>query len=240
MRSFGMTQRGCRFACGHCIVRKKEGAVRSVGSLSAIWRGDPYPKHIVLLDNDLMGQPQPVWEALLEEARSEKFRIALSQGINVRAITRAIAAGLASIDYYDNKFRTRRLYTAWDSLPDERIFMRGIGYLLDAGVKPDALMVYMLVGKDPAETWERIMYRFSAMTALGLRVYPMPYRQLNSLSEPANAISYRKLKQFQRWSNTGVYKFEPFENYDANTKGSMAARRAYRERALTLFEPNAF
>ena len=47
---------------------------RAHGSLRDIWRGEGYPKNIVLLDNDFFGQPKPAWRALLDEARVGGFR----------------------------------------------------------------------------------------------------------------------------------------------------------------------
>src|SRR5262249_54420657 len=54
--SIGFTQRGCRLRCGFCVVPKKEGKPRSVNSVHQIWRGDPWPRHLHLLDNDFFGQ----------------------------------------------------------------------------------------------------------------------------------------------------------------------------------------
>ena len=54
----------------------------------------------------------------------------------------------------------RRLYTAWDNLGDERAFFRGVEMLAAAGIPPNHLLAYMLVGYDRRETWERVLYRF--------------------------------------------------------------------------------
>jgi hypothetical protein len=55
--SLGYSQRGCRLDCGFCRMKTREGEARGVASLRTIWRGEPYPKHIHLLDNDFFGQP---------------------------------------------------------------------------------------------------------------------------------------------------------------------------------------
>lgn len=67
--SIGFTQRGCRLKCGFCVVPKKEGAARSVATIADVWRGDPYPRHLHLLDNDVFGQPREQWEARIAEIR---------------------------------------------------------------------------------------------------------------------------------------------------------------------------
>jgi len=58
--------------------------------------------------------------------RKGRFRVSFTQGINLRAITPETAAALASVDYRDDQFKVRRLYTAWDNLGDERAFFRGV------------------------------------------------------------------------------------------------------------------
>jgi hypothetical protein len=204
--SIGFTQRGCRLNCGFCVVPKKEGKPRSVNTISDIWRGEGHPKHLHLLDNDFFGQPRDQWEARIAEIQDGGFKVCFNQGINIRLINDEAAKGLASLEYRDDQFRSRRLYTAWDNLKDERIFFRGVDRLENAGIKPDHIMVYMLIGYDPAETWERILYRFDKMVERGVRPFPMVYG------------NRRDLKQFQRWAVTGLYRAVPWEAYDSSMK----------------------
>jgi hypothetical protein len=154
--SIGFTQRGCRLKCGFCVVPQKEGKPRSVSTVYDIWRGEPYPKHLHLLDNDFFGQPREQWEARIDEIKSVGFKVCLNQGINIRMIDGDAAKALASIPVRDDQFKTRRLYTAWDNLGDECRFFAGVDLLEDQGLPPTCLMVYMLVGYDKKETWERV------------------------------------------------------------------------------------
>lgn len=205
--SIGFTQRGCRLKCQFCVVPWKEGKPRAVGSIAHIWRGAPWPKHIHLLDNDFFGVSE--WQERIAEIKAGGFKVSFTQGINIRMVTPEAAAALASIEYRDDGFKQRRLYTAWDNLKNERLFFRGVDMLADAGVPPKHLMVYMLVGFDPDETWDRIHYRFAKMTERGIRPYPMVW---------GDAPNYRKLKQFQRWAVTGLYRAIPFSEYDPGRK----------------------
>lgn len=200
--SLGFTQRGCRLRCKFCVVPSKEGRVRSTNSIAEIWRGPPYPKQLHLLDNDFFGQPAAHWQERIAELRSGNFRVCLSQGINIRLVTDEAAAALASIEYRDTKFRERRLYTAWDQLGDERTFFRGVDRLTAAGILSSHLMVYMLVGFDPHETWPRIWHRFNAMVERGIRPYPMVYDRTRA-----------DLRRFQRWVVTGLYRAVPWPEY---------------------------
>jgi hypothetical protein len=221
--SIGFTQRGCRLKCGFCVVPKKEGNPRPVNTIASIWRGAPWPKHIHLLDNDFFGQPRDQWEARIGEIIDGKFKVCLNQGINIRMIDDDAAKALASIPYHDDSFKVRRLYTAWDNIGDEERFTKGVDTLERHGVHPRNLMVYMLIGYDKRETWERVFYRFNKMVARGIRPYPMVYgdrMRLLPLGGYNQRIGHRTLGEFQRWVIRKAYTFVPFEAYDVNAKGA--------------------
>jgi hypothetical protein len=203
--SIGFTQRGCRLACKFCVVPKKEGKPRSTNTIAQIWRGKPIPKKLHLLDNDFFGNPD--WRARTGELREGKFRVCMSQGINVRLIDEEAAAALATIEYRDTKFQERRLYTAWDNLKDEGVFFKGVDLLEAAGIPPKHLMAYMLCGYDKTETWDRIWRRFHRMTERGISPYPMIFDK-----------SRKDLVAFQRWVITGLYRFIPWNEYVRETK----------------------
>lgn len=218
--SIGFTQRGCRLKCGFCVVPKKEGKPRSVNTVATIWRGGDYPKHLHLLDNDFFGQPREDWEARVDEILTGKFKVCLNQGINVRLIDDESAKVLASLPYYDDAFKSRRIYTAWDNVGDEGRFFTGVDRLERAGIPPGHIMAYMLVGYDKRETWERVLYRFHKMVDRGIRPFPMIYgdrfRHL-----PAGGyngrVAHKPIWEFQKWAVRRYYELIPaFENFDNN------------------------
>lgn len=220
--SIGFTQRGCRLRCSFCVVPWKEGKPRTVNTVANIWRGDPYPKHLHLLDNDFFGQPQASWEAHLDAIKTGGFKVCLNQGINVRMIDEVSASRLAALPYFDDSFKYRRLYTAWDNIGDEGRFFKGIETLQRHGIPPSHVMAYMLIGHDKRETWERLFYRFNKMTALGIRPYPMVFESREKtlpLGGHNKPIAHRTLGEFQRWVIRKAYNFIPFEHYDVNAKG---------------------
>lgn len=228
--SIGYTQRGCRLKCKFCVVPVMEGKPRSVGTIFDIWRGPGNPKHIHLLDNDFFGQEKREWEARLQEIRNGKFKVCFNQGVNIRMIDQETAEALASVPYYDDGFKVRRLYTAWDNLSDERRFFDGIATLERAGIPPRNVLAYMLVGWDKRETWERVMYRLNKMKALGIRPYPMVFDPIHSrrtipLGGCNQRIGRRTLAEFQRWVIRKAYTFIEFEDYDVNAKGHAETRQ---------------
>lgn len=199
--SLGFTQRGCRLNCGFCVVPKKEGKPRSTNTIWNIWRPET-ERCVILLDNDFFGQAETEWQTRLEEIREGGFKVSFNQGINIRMITTETASALASIRYYDDQFKTRRLYTAWDNLGQEKVFFQGVDLLEEAGVPPKHLMVYMLIGYRPGETMEEILHRHQRLVDRGCLPYPMVYDRAN-----------KPLKIFQRWVLRRYYKVVPWEQY---------------------------
>jgi hypothetical protein len=183
--SLGFSQRGCRLSCAWCTVPRAEGKVREVATIADIWRGDPWPRNVLLLDNDFFGQPQ--WRERIAEIREGGFRVSFNQGINARMLTDEAAEAIASVQYYDDGFTDRRIYTAWDNRRDEERLFRGLTALVRYGVRPHQIMVYILVGYWPGETAEDREYRRARLRAFGARPYPMPF------------VRTRELVGFQRW-----------------------------------------
>lgn len=122
--------------------------------------------------------------------------------MNIRQITAETAEAIASVDYADAKFRTARIYTAWDSLGDQRRFFRGLNLLYDAGVKRDHVMAYCLVGFAKNETWEDVFERFNGLVDAGVRPYPMVFNNENLA-----------LKKLQRWAIKRYYHKISFADY---------------------------
>lgn len=194
--------------CGFCVVPKKEGGPRSVGSLWSIWRGGGHPRKLLLLDNDFFGQPREAWKARLAEAREGGFRISLLQGINLRLVDEEAARELATVEYRDQAFHERVVYGAWDDLRDEARFRAGVATLAAAGIPPKHLRIYMLVGHAAGETWEDILYRFGVITGLGCEAFPMPYG-----SRP-------ELRAFARWAIRGLHRVVPWDQYRDRRKSA--------------------
>lgn len=101
------------------------------------------------------------------------------------------------------------------------MFFRGVDTLERAGINPNVIMAYMLVGYDKNETWERIFHRFNRMVARGVKPYPMVYGDRPDL------------KRFQRWVVTGIYRAGvPFDQYDPNARGPLRDKHLQEEFAL--------
>ena len=184
-QSIGFTQRGCRLNCSFCVVPQKEGKVKPEQTIWDIWRGDPWPRELILLDNDFFGQPD--WRDRIAEIRDGKFKVSFNQGINARCITDEAAEAIASVNYRDDQMLVKRIYTAWDNRSDEDRLFAGLNRLVKYGVRPDHIMVYMLCGYWPEETQEDREYRRKKLRDFGCRPFPMIYTKTP------------ELLGFQRW-----------------------------------------
>ncbi len=217
--AIGFSQRGCRLSCDFCVVPRKEGKARSVASIRELHAmrldtkprgGWPNAPEIMLLDNDFFGNPN--WVDVHDELRGYKYtindgvtlrasayKVDLTQGINARALNDETALAMSQLDYRASNMRDRRIYTAWDNIGHERPLMRGLELLAKYGVKPDHIMVYMLIGhRDSHEDRE---YRRSQIRAFGARPYPMPL------------VRTPELVGFQRWVVGAYDKRVPWDKW---------------------------
>lgn len=206
-QSIGFTQRGCRLRCSFCVVPRKEGGMKPVQSITDIWRGDPWPRELVLLDNDFFGNP--FWRDRIKEIRGGKFKVSFNQGINARFLCDKMkdadeaAESLASVNYRDDSMKVKRIYTAWDNRKDEEILFQGLKRMVRYGIKPDHIMVYMLMGYWPGETMQDCLYRQQRLREFGCRPYPMPF------------VRTKELVGFQRWVIGAYDKRVPWDTWVA-------------------------
>lgn len=197
--SIGFTQRGCRLKCGFCKVPVIEGDMRPDELISSIWRGGSHPKNLILWDNDTFGAKD--WRQTFQAIIDGGYRVSFNQGINARLMNEENAEMMAATPCYADNFKVRRYYTAWDNRNDEEILFRGLKHLTKYGVKPDNIMVYMLIGYWPGETDSDRDYRRQKLRDFGVRPYPMPFKR------PAHqrgckceeCCRRRELVGFQRW-----------------------------------------
>jgi hypothetical protein len=204
-QSIGFTQRGCRLACPFCVVPRKEGKWRTEKTIAEIWRGGDYPRELILLDNDFFGpESRTEWRERLEEIRDGGFKVSFNQGINARFLSDEAAEAIASVDYRDDSMKVKRIYTAWDNRKDEERLFAGLNRLVKYGVKPDHIMVYMLIGYWPGETIQDCVYRQAKLREFGCRPYPMPFKRT------------KELVGFQRWCARRIDLMMPWEAFERN------------------------
>ena len=203
--SVGFTSRGCFRNCDFCIVRKKEGFIHDV---KTNWitkqKVKPY-------DNNFLACP--TWKEKLQYFIDTKAKVCFNQGLDLRLVDEEKAEMLAKLNYRDDSFKTKRLYFAWDNIKDEEAVFKGVKYILEAGIKPTHLMLYMIVNN--GEKMTDNLYKIAKMKELGIKPYVMVKNKLT-----ADPI-YKKL---QRWVNRRYYNFIEWEDF--GKKGSFIKETA--------------
>ncbi len=221
--SLGYAMRGCRFRCDHCVVPGQEGRPRVASAIDEIWRGPGFPKHLQLFDNDFFGSPG--WRKTVRDIIDGGYKVCLNQGVTARVMNDEQAEAVAAMHPWADGFDRARLYIAWDSHDQERVYFRGIDALERAGWKASWCFSYMLIGFDPEDTWERINHRFNRMVERGIRPYPMVFGGDDKRSKPHG---YQRLKRFQRWVIQRHYMRQPFDQWEAEEYRVPADRTLYR------------
>lgn len=166
-KDMGFTTRGCPRRCGFCIVPKKEGELRVVAGFHDIWTGR---KELVLLDNNLTAAPIEHFEELCRESREHGVALDFSQGLDARLLTLRHTKAIAGA-----KLSRKNIHLAFDDIRYEEYVRRAIALFSEAGIRPNRLMFYVLIGwnSTPYEDF----YRILLLDALGVDPFVMRYRR---------------------------------------------------------------
>jgi len=200
--SMGFTTRGCIRNCPFCIVPRIEGYFRENDHPSLFC--NPDFNKVMLLDNNLLAS-RFLFETL-EWIRNQGLKVCFTQGLDARLVTEKIASILADMKAYNFHFKHRTYYFAWDLMESEKEVLRGLKNMLEVGVHPRCLMIYMLVGFNT--THEQDYYRFKKLTELGMDPFVMTYN--NRRDDPW-------IRHFARWVNRRRYKICDFDEYNRLT-----------------------
>jgi hypothetical protein len=196
--SIGFTSRGCIRNCEFCIVKTKEGVQHNV---NMDWTKGQ--KKVLLLDNNFLASIN--WKEKLQYFIDNKTKVCFNQGLDIRLITEEKAQMLSKVDYRDDQFKTKRIYFAWDNIKDEEFIIKGLNILISSGIKPQHIMVYVLVGFN--STFDEDMYRTQKLIDIGVKPFIMQFNRNSTKKRDP------KLIDLARWINKRYYNFIPFEKY---------------------------
>jgi|SRR5687768_11305145 len=198
-RAIGFAQRGCDRKCEFCDVWRKEGKIQKGYTPISLIVPEGRNK-LLLLDNDIALSPQH--DAIINECRDLKLKLSITQGYDVRCITKERAEFLAIDKPWDLDFKHRRIYIAWDYLGIENYVRNGIECLLDSGFRSNEIYCYMICGFDT--THDQDLYRFFKVQEFGANPYVMPFN--NRTDDPW-------LNHFKRFVNRGYCRFVDVSEY---------------------------
>ncbi|KKN77273.1 hypothetical protein LCGC14_0362510 [marine sediment metagenome] len=171
-RSFVWFSRGCIRNCAFCVVREKEGVIKSVDPKNL----NPTGSHVVVMDNNFFANSnwkKALWQ-LWEWGQPVDF-----QGVDVRLLTHEMCQFLKVTRRY------KQIKIAWD---DPRQNLTGAIRELLRYIAPSNVMCYVLIGHN--STLEQDIYRIKKLRELKVSPYVMCMNRQD-----------KHQKKFQRWVN---------------------------------------
>lgn len=171
--------RGCIRNCQFCLVRKKEGFIKSVKPHTLNENG----KWVEILDNNFFANPE--WEKAIETIKNWNKPIKF-HGIDVRILDEKQIAALNSIKLYGN------IHIAWDNPKDDLTKKLS---LLCNGINSHKIVCYVLIGFNSSKFDD--LKRVRILKEMGIAPFVMIYRDYNKKNEPTQ---YQK--DFRRWCNS--------------------------------------
>jgi hypothetical protein len=201
--SLGYTQRGCPNNCPFCIVPMLEGSFREHAPISEFHNLD-FNK-LILYDNNFFYSK--LWKEKLQYIEDHGLKVCFNQGLDARLMDEEKSKWLKDTKSYDLHFNYRKYYFAWDLMQHSEKILQGLQTVLDSGIKPYMLTIYVLVGFNTTHTED--YQRFEKLREIGCDPFIMIYN---------NRRDDRWLRHFARWVNKRIYKSCTFEEYMVNKK----------------------
>jgi len=177
--------RGCVRNCSFCVVREKEGFIKSVQPFKL----NPNGKHIEVLDNNFFANPE--WKNAVKDLLRINQPINL-HGVDVRTLTQEKCVALNKLKHY------KQIHIAWDF---PKFDMKPLLEYVLQWIKPYKLMCYVLIGFN--STKEEDLYRVEELRKLKIDPFVMPYNKKDSYQ-----------KSFARWVNMkATFKSVKWQDY---------------------------
>ncbi len=177
--------RGCIRKCPFCVVRKKEGSIRSVKPKNLNPRG----KFIKVMDNNFFANPK--WKQAIKQLQDWGQPVDF-QGVDARLLTKEMCEALNSLKH------AKQIKVAWD---DPRVnLVPKLKKILEF-IKPRKLMCYVLIGF--WSTKKQDLHRVEALRKLKIDPFVMPYDK---------TVAYQK--DFARWvNNKAIFRTVKWKDY---------------------------
>lgn len=137
--------RGCIRDCPWCVVKRKEGLLKSVDPKNL----NPNGTYITVMDNNYFANPN--WEKAIDWLKEKKQKVEFV-GIDARIMDKEMATALNSLKH------EKTIKFAWDNPKDD---LREHLDLLTSVIKPYKLMCYVLIGFNSTE--EEDLFRINTL-----------------------------------------------------------------------------
>ncbi len=194
--AIGYITRGCPNNCRWCVVPKKEGKIRPYRGWKEIVRQDT--DKLVLMDNNILACEYGIKQ--LESLIGSGYRIDLNQGMDARLVTEQAADILSRLSWI------RFLRFSCDQRAQIAPIRRTVELLMERGVRPYRIFIYLLVTSDLADASERV----EALKGYkGISLYAQAER-----NERMGIVPNKMQMEFQqRYVYSGRYRQETWGEY---------------------------
>lgn len=194
--AIGYMTRGCPNNCRWCLVPAKEGEIRPYRSWRQLVRMDS--KMLVLMDNNILACDFGI--AQLESLIDSGYVIDLNQGMDARLVDVRIARILSRLKWL------KYIRFSCDQVSQIESIIRAASLLLDRGIKPYRIFVYLLVTDD----LDNAAYRVEQLKKLdGITIYAQAERNARQGIKP----NREQLEFCQRYIYGGSWRRETWLEY---------------------------
>lgn len=196
--AIGYITRGCPNHCRWCVVPKKEGNIRPYRTWRDLVRPDT--NKLVLMDNNILACRYGIEQ--LADMVGSRYRIDLNQGMDARLVTPEIASILSRLKWISY------VRFSCDQMSQIEPILNACQLLLEKGIKPYKLFIYLLVTKDLEDAEKRVE---SLKRLQGITIYAQAERNELMGIRP----NKEQLEFAQRYVYGGCWRSETWTQYKA-------------------------
>ena len=144
--AIGYLTRGCPNNCRWCVVPQKEGNIRQYRKWQELVRHDT--DKLVLMDNNILSCNYGISQ--LKSLIGSGYRIDLNQGMDARMVTEQVADIISRLTWI------RFIRLSCDQKAQIVPVKRAIDLLIERGVRPYRIFIYLLVTANLEDASERV------------------------------------------------------------------------------------
>ena len=194
--AIGYITRGCPNNCRWCVVPRKEGQIKAYRTWQDLVRQDT--DKLVLMDNNILSCKYGIDQ--LESLIGSGYRIDLNQGMDARLVDEQVADILSRLSW------VRFIRFSCDQKSQIIPVRKTIDFLMDRGIKPYRIFIYLLVTADIEDASERVE-ALKGYKAINLYAQAERNERLGIMPNAA------QLEFQQRYVYGGCYRTETWQEY---------------------------
>ncbi len=203
--SYDFFSRGCIRDCEFCLVRKKEGVLHQVSTLSEILARSPHKK-IKFLDNNFLALPNHL--EILQELITLKVKCQFNQGLDIRLISDANVSLISKLNYIGEYI------FAFDNLNLKPIVEEKLK-ILKKYIPKDWKLKFFIYCHPDMDIVNDVYYRILWCKENGVLPYFMRHQDC---WESENRTTYN---DFSAWCNQpGIFKTHTYEQFCVKRRSS--------------------